>query len=436
MKYGFTKNFFMYSLMAIAVLLLPVFIYPQQAAAPDYRADFNAGNYVKAVEKINKILEDYYSKRVDNKRVPIPYISMKAAAKTVDLKMLFRNRRAEHFFIEDNPEISGLHVYAARCYFKLANLDYSLNHYIQALRYKKVEEKKDDVLYYEMAQVFLKGKFFNAYVNYLEAASALNRDNYSYSLELGRALYRTDKKKTAIFHLERYINAHEESASPELYLMLGNLYEDIAKYLETEKCYIKYLEKKPDDGYIHFALGHIQYLRTGNYPRAIKSLDRALQLLPEKEFFRRSKAYEYKADIIFQELDFESAVQNYSETIRYQNAVADTIKNKQAEIESLTAAIRELKASLLRVEDFEKYEQYENLLDKKGKRETELKQMKSEYDKLNAGKVRWNIAYSLERLEKLNDAIGYYRQCIAFDYNANQARKKIINLELKIKRGY
>jgi hypothetical protein len=39
-------------------------------------------------------------------------------------------------------------------------------------------------------------------------------------------------------------------------------------------------------------------------------------------------------------------------------------------------------------------------------------------------------------MDKLNEAIQYYRETIAFDYNPNQARKKIINLELKIKRGY
>jgi len=75
-------------------------------------------------------------------------------------------------------------------------------------------------------------------------------------------------------------------------------------------------------------------------------------------------------------------------------------------------------------------------MDEKGKKEAELRQIENEYNKLNAGKVRWNIAYSLERLEKLNEAIAYYRDAISFDFNSNQARKKIINLELKIKRGY
>src|SRR3990172_2846510 len=307
--------------MALTPLFFPAPAYSQKA--PDeYKSLYDSGNCPKALEAINKKLEDFYTARVDNKRVQIRFITMKEAAKRADLKELFRNRKAESFFIEENPEISSLHVSAARCYFKLSNLDYSLNHYVQALRFKKVE-KKDDVIYYEMAQVYKKGKFFNAYVNNLETASSLNRDNYSYSLELGKALARTDQKKRAIVHLERYINSADEAVSSELYLMLGNLYEDIAKYLETEKYYIKYLEKKPDDGYIQFALGYLAFMRTGNYPLALRSFDKALQFLPEGEKFRISKTYEYKADIALQELDFDSAVRYYSETITYQDKISD-----------------------------------------------------------------------------------------------------------------
>ena len=436
----------------VAIVFVIIF-FTAQAASPqpgpeEYTDLYNSGNYAKTLELINKKLEEFYITRVEDKRIPTGFITMKDASRDVDLKMLFRNRKAEPFLIEDNPAVSALHLYAARCYFKLSkdntslsyyktsNYDYALNHYIQTLRYKKIEEKKDDVIYYEISQVFKKGGYFDAYVNYLETASSLNMDNYAYSLELGRALYRTGSKKRAIYHLERYINGTDETISPELYLMLGNLYEDIAKYLETEKHYIRYLEKKPDDGHIQFALGHIAYYRTGNYPLAIRSLDRALTLLPEKEIFKRSKTYEYKADISLQELEFENAARFYSETIKYQDAIAGSVSDKKSEIADLNLKIRDLKSNLLRNENFEQYEEYENLMDKKGTLEMELRQIENEYNKLNAGKVRWNIAYSLERMEKLNDAIKYYRDAIAFDYNPNLARKKIINLELKIKRGY
>jgi tetratricopeptide (TPR) repeat protein len=416
--------------------LMPAPLTAQARDPEEYISYFNNENYNKSLEIINKKLEEFYGTRVEDKRIPTGFITMKDVSKDVDLKMLFRNRKAEPFLIEDKPDISILHLYAARNYFKLTNYDYSLNHYIQCLRFKKVEEKKDDIIYYEIAQVFKKGNYINAYVNFLETASSMNMDNYSYSLELGRALYRTEMKKRAIYHLERYLSGTDEPFSSELYLMLGNLYEDIGKYLETEKYYIKYLEKKPDDGNIHFALGHIAFLRTGNYPLALTSLERALTLLPENEIFKKSKTYEYKADIALQELEFENAVRFYTETIKYQKRINDEIKAKKSEISGLKEKIRNLKSNLLKVENFEQYEEYENLMDEKGKKEAELRQIENEYNKLNAGKVRWNIAYSLERLEKLNEAIAYYRDAISFDFNSNQARKKIINLELKIKRGY
>ncbi|MBP7734852.1 MAG: tetratricopeptide repeat protein [Spirochaetes bacterium] len=421
---------------AVICFLLTIPALSQVAESEDYISHYSNGNYAKSLEIINKRLNDFYLTRVDDKRIPTGFITMKNVMKDVDLKMLFRNRKAEPFFIEDKPDVSSLHLYAARNYFKLTNFDYSLNHYIQCLRFKKIEDKKDDIIYYEISQIFKKRNHFTAYIDVLETASSLNMDNFDYSLELGRALYRTGMKKRAIYHLERYLSGTDKPLSPELYLMLGNLYEDIAKYLETEKYYIKYLEKKPDDGHIQFALGHIAYLRTGNYALALESLNKALQFLPKNEIFKISKTYEYKADISLQELEFDDAVRFYTETISYQEKISVEVKNKKNEIAELTLKIRNLKSNLLKNENFEQYEEYENLMDIKGKKETELRQIENEYTKLNAGKVRWNIASALERMDKLNEAITYYRNAIAFDYKSNQARNKIINLELKIKRGY
>lgn len=426
--------------ISVSILIVYLLTAPAGAQNPDdanYLNLYNSGNYAKALETINKKLDDFYITRVDDKRIPTGFITVKQqAAKEINLKMIFRNRKAEHFFIEDNPEISKLHVYAARCYYKLSNYDNALNHYQQALRYKNIEENKDDIIYYEIAQVFKKANYFTAYINYLEAASSLNKQNVSYSRELGTALYRTAMKNLAIHHLEKYIRGTEDTISPDIYLMLGNLYEDTGKYLETEKYYIKYLEKNPNDGYKHFALGYIAYYRTGNYPLAISSLDKALKLLPQTEIFRLSKSFEYKADIALTDLEFKNAIQFYAETIKYQARISEDLKNKKDELAALNLKIRNLKSALLREDKFDQYREYELFMDAKGAKESEIRQIENEYTKLNAGKVRWNMAYSYERLGEYNDAIKYYRDVITYDYNANQARKKIINLELKIKRGY
>ncbi len=409
---------------------------PVALAQEEYLPAYQTGDYQKALDVISRELNEFYAARVEDKRIPTGFITTRESIREIDLRMVFRNRRAEHFFIEDNPRISRLHLFAARCHGHLSDYYHSMNHYIQALRYKNVEPKKDDVIYYEMALLFLKEKHFHAYIESLEAAVSLNPENHAYSLELGKALYRTDKKKRAIHHLERYVSGNDTPVSPDIYLMLGNLNEDIGRFLETEKYYIRYLEAQPRDGNIHFALGHIAYYRTGNHPLAVLALDRALALLPESEIFKKSKSYEYKADIALQELDFEDSVRFYLETIKYQDMIASQIATKKKELEEINETIRGLKSLLLKEEVFEKYEEYEEMMDKKGRSEMELSRIQNEYGKLNAGKIRWNIAYSLERLEKYREAIPYYRSSIAFDYNANEARKKITNLELKIKRGY
>lgn len=422
--------------LAAFFLCLPSLMPLTAIAQEDFLRTYQMGDYRKSLEIISRELNEFYAGRVEDKRIPTGFITTRESIREIDLRMVFRNRKAEHFFIEDNPRLSQLHLYAARCHGHLSDYFNSLGHYTQALRYKLVEPKKDDVIYFEMARLFIKDNHFPAYIEALETAVSLNPENYAYSLELGKALYRTDKKKRAIYHLERYVRGSDSPVSPEIYLMLGNLNEDIGRFLETEKYYIRYLAATPDDGKIHFALGHIAYYRTGNYPLALQSLDRALTLLPENEIFKKSKSYEYKADIALHELVFEDAVRYYLETIKYQEMVASQISAKQKELKELNETIRSLKSLLLKEEVFEKYEEYENLMDMKGKAEMELSRIQNEYGKLNAGRVRWNIAYSLERMEKLDEAIRYYRSSIAFDFNANEARKKITNLELKIKRGY
>ncbi len=396
---------------------------------------YSAGEYKKALDVINVKLDEIYITRVEDKRVPTGFITMKSAEK-VDLKQVFRNRKAEGFFIEDNPEIANLHLYGARCYYRQKEYEKALSYYNQSLRFKKIEPMKDDAYFYEMAQIFKEMEKFSAYRNFLEMAYTLNPEKYDYSLELGNALYTTADKKRAIYHLERYINSTEKEIEPRLLLKLGNLYEDTGRYLDTVKYYREYLRKKPDDGFIHFALGYIAMKRTGNYPLAVQSFDTSLKLLPEKDMYRIAKAYEYKGDIALDELEYKSAIDYFSQAVTYQEKIREGFNKKKDELSMLQKQINELKSSLLQVEDFDKYEEYEALLDEKGFLESELRKAENEYLKMNAGKLRWNIALSYEKTEDLEKAIEYYREAITFDYMANGARERIVKLQLKIKRGF
>lgn len=420
-------------LLALMCIMRPAL---SQEKDKDYISQYNAGEYQKALNTIEAQLKEIYGKRVEGKRVPTGFITMKNTDREIDLMKVYRKRRAKGFFIEENEEIALRHLYAARCHVKLKSFSYAARHYYQCLRFRKLSYKRDDIVFYELSQLFKELGMFEGYLDALETAYTLNQENYSYSLELGTALYATAHKKKSILHLERYLQHTEDAVDPRLYLMAGNLYEDIARYLETERNYIKYLEAKPDDGYTHFALGFICYKRTGNYELARGSFKKALQQLPEKEILRRSRAYEYLGDMDYRDLELDDALVSYRESIKYQQQVKSSMDAIQEEIAKMNEKLNELKASLIKKSDFDEYEAYEFLKDEKSQRELDLLEMQKEYKKLNSGKVRWNLAEILEKKEDYEQAIGYYREVISYDYRASLARDRIVKLKLKIKRGY
>ncbi|MCL1833743.1 MAG: tetratricopeptide repeat protein [Leptospirales bacterium] len=395
--------------------------------------------YGKSYDIVISRLNGIYSKMVEEKRVPVGYISLTHIGEDVDLVSLFRNRKAKGFFLEDNSELSELHFFAAGCSVRLGKKRDGLNHYIQSLRYRKIELQRDDVIFYEISQLFKTYNdplYFKGYIDALEQAYTLNRTEYSYSHELGNALYTTRENKKAIFHLRRYVENTQGEIEPELYLKLASLYEGIEKYLETEKYYNEYLRLKPDDAEILFALGYIAYLKTGNYILAESFLQRALTILKEDDIYRRSKSYEYLGDMLFNNLKYKRAIEHYQQCINYQKRILESIgsgKDKRAE---KNAAINKLKETLINNKEFDKYEEYEILVDERNKIDKAIENLQLEFTKLQPGKVRWFLAASYEKIEQYEEAISYYREAITYNYNPNNARDMIVKLRLKIKRGY
>ena len=276
-----------------------------------------------------------------------------------------------------------------------------------------------------------------AYHAALETAYELQPENYDYSLELGKSLARYGKKKRAIYHLERYVQSRStplEDAS--LYITLANLHGETGRHLDTVKYYREYLEVKPDDAHIHFALGTLCYTRTGNYPLAINSFEKALSLLPEDDVYRRGKSMEYSGDIHLSELRFTSAIQNYTGAIKYQEKLSEEIGKLETAVQTLDKKINSLKSSLLQNRDYSLYTEYEYTVQEKARKELELRRKKHELDKLNPGRVRWNLADAYEHDGQLEEALKWYRQALAMAYQSRKARAKISKLQLKINRGY
>jgi peptide methionine sulfoxide reductase MsrA len=420
-------------LVIIAVTLAPEGICQENA---DYIAQYNSGDHKTALAQINKELREIYSRRVEDKRIPSEFISLKNTEQDINLIELFRKRKAQAFFIEDNANLAQLHLYAARCNEKLNNNSKAVSHYFQSLRFRKLTYGRDDVLFYELAGVYKKEKLYDGYHASLETAYSLNNEKYSYARELGNSLYRTREKKRALYYLEQFVTAQPEKTDSDIYIKLASLNEDIHAYLKAEHYYQKYLELEPEDGSILFALGYLAMKRTGNFELASASLQKSMKLLPENDSLRRSQVQEYLGDMTMHDLLFNAAVQHYKQAISYQQKVKNQILEKEKKITEITDKINTIKTSLLNAQNYDEYEEYEYLMGEKGKMQLDLRLLQHSYNKLHAGKVRWNTAYCYERLEQYPEAINYYRESIAFNHRANDARDQIIKLQLKIKRGY
>jgi tetratricopeptide (TPR) repeat protein len=135
-------------------------------------------------------------------------------------------------------------------------------------------------------------------------------------------------------------------------------------------------------------------------------------------------------------LKFDKALIFYNECIIYQEKILDFISQKGNERKDINLKINKLKEALINNKEFEKYEDYEILLDERNKIDKDMENLHLEFNKLQSGRVRWFMAVSNEKIGNYNDAIKYYRESIKYDYNSNDAREMIVKLQLKIKRGY
>ena len=125
----------------LIVLITPAY---NQTDDSSYRSLFEQGKYREAMNAIEVRLNDIYSKRASDKRVPSDFVSIDKTGDEADLIALFRNRKEKGFFIEDNPELADLHLFAGNCSMKLGKKRDSLNHYVQSLRFRRITSERDD----------------------------------------------------------------------------------------------------------------------------------------------------------------------------------------------------------------------------------------------------------------------------------------------------
>ncbi|MBN2041002.1 MAG: hypothetical protein JW864_13235 [Spirochaetes bacterium] len=401
-----------------------------------YESLYNNNEYIRSLEAIRIKLQAVYDRKNDYLKIPDDLIFIEKRKDRKDLNDLFRRRKIDKYFIEENPELFKLHLFAARCYFKTDEYNASLNHFYNSLRYKELQEQQDAYIFYEISQVYKNSNMFNAYINTLETACSLNPFEYNYSLELGKSLSSTPQTKKAIFHLERYIESKGDDVNESLFFTVGNLYEDTGNFLETARYYQKYLGKKPDDGYVNYALGYIAYKKIGNHNLALQCLNKSLELLPENDFFRRSKASEYQGDIYLGDREFDLAKKYYNDTKIYHDKIMENIRYNNKKISDLEKKIQEIRSELKSKAVYERYNEYQSVKEEKANIELANRELRYSFSKLNSGYIRWTLAELFERTEEPEQAIKYYSEAITYNYNANNARERINKLKLKINRGY
>lgn len=434
------------------MFFLALFVSQSHAQDNTYKDLYLKGDYKNALGIIITKLNEIYSTRVSDKEIPANYFPIDndksesdSEKKKKTLIRLFHGRKEKGFYIEDNPVLADLHLYAGLCYGKLGKKYDALNHYIQSLRFRNITSDRDDEIYYQISQIFRSMNdplYFKGYIDALEQAYTLNNTKYEYSYELGMSLFLTPDKKRAIFHLERYLFISGK-ADADVYLKLANLYESIERYIECEKYYNEYLRLKPDDINIMFAAGYIAYYRTGNYTLAEFMLQGVLSKAGEREVYLRAKANEYLGDMALSSLKYDLAISYYGNSITYCIELEKQIKQKEQEKLEIENNINTLKMSILNNKNAIKFVEYESLLidydsmlNELGKKESELKLLYYNLKKLTPGRVHWNMAVTLEKKEDYLEAIRFYEAAVKYEYNKEKARLIIDKLRLKIKRGY
>jgi tetratricopeptide (TPR) repeat protein len=343
----------------------------------------------------------------------------------------------DNYYLETNPELHELHYFAGIAYRETGEYEKSISHLNDSLRYKKIEYKQDDRVFYELSKTYKELGSLTAYHNSLEFAFNMNPQNSTYSKELGISFYNTRKKEKAIYYLEEYISLVDDGEiDSDIYLKLAGLNIDKQKFLRTQDYYQQYLKKNDNDGQIYFALGDIAYQKTGNFKLALNSYSKALDFLDEDDLITRSRCHEYSADIFLKQLKYDNAITAYMNAIEIEELFVQKIDDKKVEIENLELKLDELKRELLKQNNYVKYNEYQFQSQELERMKYEKLQLDYQYTKFNPGERRWNLAVSFEQTNQLDNAVRYYQESIRFNYNPNKSRDRIKKIQLKIKRGY
>jgi len=423
----------------LVLLMLSVcnaFAQPAEGAE-DYTQLMKDGYYIDALKSIDKQIDEYTSTHVADKEVPANFISFTALEEKQNINALFQKREIPVNFTEENPQMRRLHFDAGVCHEKSGNYLEALGHYNQTFLFKRIVPEEDAEVFYRISQVYQTMGHDSARLNELEIAHYLKPDEAVYIKELADGYYTRKEIKISIFYYEKYIDNMGDSLDDQtVYIKLANLNTNLEKYLETEKYYLLYLKKNPDDLDVQYALGTLAYRNTGHFDLALENFSRIKKGSKDLAQDKLAKINELAGDIFFKREKYNRAVEAYLAAIDIETAYRQKVEEKRSEIQKLEQQINERKAELLKKNDYVKYEEYQDMLQDKTRLSYDLMMMEYELRKYNPGKLRWQIAESYERMKDYEKSLDFYRKSIAENYRQNNARDRMTKIQLLLQRGY
>lgn len=130
-----------------------------------------------------------------------------------------------------------------------------------------------------LANYYYEENKYRKALNYINVAIELNSDEGWLLLAQGECYYELGKYDKA---LDVYNNILKNSNNELVYDYRGDVYSALQQYEKAIDDYLKFIELKPESKGVYYRLG-LAYKKNGDYGKAMKSLNKAMQLLPNNK---------------------------------------------------------------------------------------------------------------------------------------------------------
>lgn len=137
--------------------------------------------------------------------------------------------------------------------------------------------------YDELVRIYKKDRSFDRLIELCHRASEVQPDDVGLLNELGNAYLQAGKAGEALSVYEKLVDMEKDN--PAYYCSLGETLFDCGRLQECEAAYsdAAAIDQEQADRY-HFKLASL-FLKTSDYPAAVKTLERCIRLCPDKPIY-------------------------------------------------------------------------------------------------------------------------------------------------------